>query len=1067
MARGSNAPLRMEGERRHLTVMFTDMVDFTMMGESLSEESVFELTRRVVGEQGKAIQSHGGVVQDFAGDGIMAVFGAPVAMEDAALRACRTALDIQERVGRLHGELEASYGVRPQLRIGIHTGPAVVGQIGEGKPMSYSALGDTVNVASRLQTSAAPGSVCITKATLDLVEGFVDTTFLGERRFKGKAQAIEVYRLDALRSGVTRFGAKRRHGLTRLRGRDVELALLHEHWNVVKAGRFRPVNVIGDAGLGKSRLIFEFTESLHDQPVLLLEAICRPEGTGIPFLPLVEVMRSWFGIPQEGASPDLIETKLKEGLERLKIDVETSLPYLLNLVIGGGSADGFGALPASELVGLHTREALRQLIFALCRLGRPVVMVVEDLHWIDSASQGVLDDVVKNATDEPLLLLCSFRPQFHPIWALTGGGAELRLSALTNVIATEIIRERLEGQSLPEELVELGVAKSEGNPLFAEEFASYLSQKGSQRELAGDAGFGGAYADLDDIPTSLENLIMDRVHRLGRDTISFLQAASVLGRQFPMGLAQQVADINGKLVLLLPQLELDGLIFRVDRDIGDSSEDYAFKHALVQDALYGSLLTPQKAVLHQKAAEALEELYGDKAPDVADMLAHHYVRTQRAEKAVYYLALAAKKSLRVFSLAEAQAYLDQALVKIAAEPDCASDRLLAEIVVDRLLVCCWEADFIGMREIAEKYRARLEAAGDSRELSRILAWLGEAYLNAARFDEAEHVLDRARAIGEELEDEECIAYAMWDQMWLYMVTPDGRPRDAIETMAQRVLQAAERLKDPYLETLTYLLLSTDGLQRGHATLAGRWAAKLIELGRRRRYPPAQSLGWVYAASAASYAEDHEKALVDSKLAIGTSHGHFERIMAESAQGVVLVGAGRPVEGLSILERLRREVIEASYLVQLTTIEIPCGIAMVLSGNYAGGVADLENTIARFSRWRNKRMLAWGHLALGEVYLSLATAGKLPASKVLRQNASFFVRAIPAARRRARRHLEEAVRHARAADTPGLLAQGLADLGLLSKFAGQPEPARLFFQQARAIAEELGAKKLIGRIDAAL
>ena len=286
-------------------------------------------------------------------------------------------------------------------------------------------------------------------------------------------------------------------------------------------------------------------------------------------------MRSWFGIPEEGASRDLIEAKLKEGLARLKIDPEASLPYLLNLVIGGGSPNGLGALPASELVGLHTREALRQFIFALCRLGRPVVMVVEDLHWIDSASQGVLDDVVKNATDEPLLLLCSFRPQFHPIWGLTGGGAELRLSALTNVIATEIIRERLEGQALSEELVELGVAKSEGNPLFAEEFASYLSQKNAHRGQAGDAGFGGAYADLDDIPTSLENLIMDRVHRLGRDTISFLQAASVLGRQFPMGLAQQVADINGKLISLLPQLELDGLIFRVDRDIGDSSMDYA------------------------------------------------------------------------------------------------------------------------------------------------------------------------------------------------------------------------------------------------------------------------------------------------------------------------------------------------------------------------------------------------------------------------------------------------------------------------------------------------------------
>ena len=1066
MARGSTAALHMEGERRHLTVMFTDMVNFTVMAESLSEESVFGLTRRIAGEQAKAIQFHGGVVQDFAGDGIMAVFGAPVAMEDAALRACRTALDIQDRIARLQGELQDSYGVRPLLRIGIHTGPAVVGQIGEGKPMSYSALGDTVNVASRLQAAAEPGSVCITKATLDLVEGFVDTTFLGTRQFKGKAQTIEIYRLDALRSGMTRFGAKRRHGLTRLRGRDVELALLHEHWNVVKEGRFRPVNVIGDAGLGKSRLIFEFTESLHDQPVLLLEAICRPEGAGMPFLPLIEVMRSWFGIPPD-ASRDLAEARLKDGLARLKLDQETTLPYLLNLVIGGASADAL-ALPASELTGLRIREALRAFIFRLCEQGSPVVLVVEDLHWIDSASQGVLDDIVRSANDEKLLLLCSFRPQFQPIWMLAGGATELRLRALTNVIATEIIRERLEGHALSEDLVELGVAKSEGNPLFAEEFASYLSQKGYQREQSGDAGLGeGALGGFGDIPSSLENLIMDNVHRLGRDTITFLQAASVLGRQFPMNLAKQVADINGKMIGLLPQLELHGLIFRVDHEFGEAPADYAFKHALVQDALYGSLLTPQRASLHQKAAEALEELYGDKAGDVADTLAHHYVRTHRAEKAVYYLSLAAKKSLRVFSLTEAQSYLDQALAKIAADPACADDRLLAEIVVDRLLVCCWEADFIGMQGIADKYRARLEAAGDSRELSRILAWLGEAYLNAARFDEAEKVLDRALKIGEELDDEECIAYAMWDQMWLYMVTPDGRPPDVIETMTKRVLQAAERLKDPYLETLTYFLLSSEGLQRGQATLAAKWAAKLIELGRRRRYAPAQSLGWVYAAFAASLAEDHDKALGDSKLAVGTSHGHFESIMAESAQGVVLLGAGRPVEALSILQRLRREVIESSYLVQLTLIEIPCGVAMVQSGDYAGGVADLENTLARFASWRNKRMLAWGHLALGEVYLELATDGKLPPSKVLRQNASFFVRAIPAAKRRARRHLEQAVRYSHDAGTPGILAQALADLGLLCKSTGQLPAARKFLDEARVIAEELGARKLIARIDAAL
>jgi class 3 adenylate cyclase len=1040
--------------------MFTDMVDFTVMGENLSEESVFELTRRIAGEQAQAIKAQGGGVQDFAGDGIMAVFGAPVAMEDAALRACRTALDIQDRMKRLAGELKASYGVAPQLRIGIHTGPAVVGKIGEGKPMSYSALGDTVNVASRLQASAEPGAVCITRATLDLVDGFVDVTSLGERKFKGKGQAIEVYRLDALRSGVTRFGAKRRHGLTRLRGRDVELALLHEHWNVVREGHFRPVNVIGDAGLGKSRLIFEFTESLRDQSVLLLEAICRAEGAAIPFQPLTEVMRSWFGVPEDGTSRDVVETKLKQGLERLKMDPDATLPYLANLVTG--SANALAAMPASELVGVRTRDALRQFVLGLCRLGAPVVMVVEDLHWIDTASQGVLDDIVKNANDEPLLLLCSYRPQFDPVWAAIG--TTLRLNALTNVIATEIIKERLEGRALPEELVELGVAKSEGNPLFAEEFANYLSQKGAQIEQSGDASFTGR-GEMEDIPTSLENLIMDRVHRLGRDTIWLLQAASVLGRQFPISLAEQVAELNGKMVKLLPQLEQHGLLFRVDRERSDTPADYAFQHALVQDALYGSLLTPQRATLHQKAAEALEESYGEKSADVADMLAHHYARTNRSDKAVHYLSLAAKKSLRVFSLAEAQGHLDQALAKIEAEPACADDKLLAEIVVDRLMVCCWEADFTGMAEIAERYRQRLEAAGDSRELSRILSWLGEGYLNATRFDDAERVLARARAIGEALGDEECIAYAMWDQMWLYLVTPDGRPLNAIEKMAERVLEAAARLDDVYLESLTYLLLSFDPLQRGYVATAQEWAEKLIDLGKRTGYPPAQSLGWVCAAWAAAFAEDHEQALVNSELAVSASHGKFERIMADSAQGVVLAGAGRTDEASGILSRVRAQLLESGYLVQLTAIDIPYGGAMVQSGDIAGGVAHLERCIETFSTWRNKRMLAWAHLVLGEIYRGLAA--KRPPIRLLRQNARFFVGALPAAKRRARMHLEEAVRFAQEADTPGLLAQALAGLGFLGAASGQQVDSRQYLEEARQIADKLGAAKLTARIAAAL
>ena len=677
----------------------------------------------------------------------------------------------------------------------------------------------------------------------------------------------------------------------------------------------------------------------------------------------------------------------------------------------------------------------------------------------------MLDEVVKSATDEPLLLLCSFRPQFESLWTLQGSATDLRLSALTNVIATEIIRERLEGHVLSEELVTLGVTKSEGNPLFAEEFASYLSQRGAPRDQGGDASFGGSRSDLDDIPTSLENLIMDRVHRLGRDTIWLLQAASVLGRQFPMSLVEQVAELNGTVVNLVPKLEQHGLLFRVDGERSDTPTDYAFNHALVQDTLYGSLLTPQRATLHQKAAEALEESYGEKSADVADVLAHHYARTQQSGKAVYYLSLAAKKNLRVFSLAEAQAQLDQALARIEVEPACADDKLLAEIVVDRLMVCCWEADFTGMADIAERYRQRLEAAGDSRELSRILSWLGEGYLNATRFDDAERVLERARVIGEEFQDQECIAYAMWDQMWLAMVTPDGRPHDTIEQMAERVLDAATRLNDIYLESLTYLLLSFNPLQRGHVATAEKWAGKLIELGKRTGYPPAQSLGWVCAAWAASFAEDHEKALINSELAVSASHGKFERIMADSAQGVVLTFAGRAEEGRDLLARVRQELIETGYLVQLTAIDIPYGVALVGSGDFAGGVAHLEHCIATFSSWRNKRMLAWAHLALGEIYRGLAA--QRPPMRVLRQKVRFFAGALPSAKRRAREHLQEAVRCAQAADTPGMLAQALAGLGFLSAASGPSAESRGYLEEARQIAEELGAEKLAARIAAAL
>ena len=568
---------------------------------------------------------------------------------------------------------------------------------------------------------------------------------------------------------------------------------------------------------------------------------------------------------------------------------------------------------------------------------------------------------------------------------------------------------------------------------------------------------------------------MDRVHRLGRDTIWLLQAASVLGRQFPLLLAQQVSELNGNATHLLPALEQDGLIFRVNSQRGDQPADYAFKHALVQDALYGSLLTPQRASLHQKAAEALEASYGEQASDVADVLAHHYVRTDRSDKAVLYLSLAAKKSLRVFSLAEAQAYLDQALAKIAKEPDCADDKLVASLVVDRLLVCCWEADFVGMAAIAQQYLPRLEAAGDSRELSRILSWLGEGYLNAVRFDDAERVLARARKIGEELGDEECIAYAMWDQMWLYLVTPDGRPPHALEAMAERVLSAAAELHDVYLETLTYLLLSFDPLQRGHVVQAKEWANKLVELGQRTGYPPAQSLGHVCAAWAAAFAEDHEEALAESAQAISASQPvissrSWRKVRKASCSSApdARSRAGALSSGFGAKSR------RGGYLVQLTAVEIPYRYRHAARRRCApGGVAHLKRALGLFADWRNTRRVGLGQpRAGGHLSATRHQFNELPPqASVLhaQQCGASFIRAKTGAKRLARRSSRGSGSGSlQEADTPGFLAQGLAALGVLCKATRQLPSSRKYFEEARQIALDSRCRESsCERIDAAL
>jgi class 3 adenylate cyclase len=349
----------MEAERRQVTVLFTDMVGFTTFSERSGEEAAFTLMRSLSKLMGEAVREQGGIVQGFTGDGIMAVFGAPTAFEDAPLRASRSALAILQRLKEAEPELEAKHGVRPQLRIGLNTGLAVVGQVEGGADAAVTVLGDTVNFAARLQSLAEPGSICMSEATHRLVQGMVDATFAGEHAIKGKSEPQKAYRLDAVRHGATRFEAAISRGLSAFVGRERELEVL-DRALVEASSQLQVVDLVAEPGMGKSRLLHEFRQRIGKERAFVLSGSCSPDGQQTAFLPFIEVVRGSFRVDAGEPEKDVAQ-KLETGLTALGLHSQRNLGLLLHLFglkVPEGALTGLDGL----LIGLHTRELLQQLL---------------------------------------------------------------------------------------------------------------------------------------------------------------------------------------------------------------------------------------------------------------------------------------------------------------------------------------------------------------------------------------------------------------------------------------------------------------------------------------------------------------------------------------------------------------------------------------------------------------------------------------------------------------------------------------------------------------------------------
>lgn len=630
---------RIEGEKKTVTVMFCDMEGYSRFAEKLGPESVYNLMDRVYDILTRKVNDYGGTVNELTGDGIMALFGAPVALEDAPQRAIRSALSIHRDMTRLSDQINSgqdSSAIR--MRIGIHSGPVVMGTVGNDLRVDFKALGDTVNLASRMESLAEPGTTYVTGEVFKLTEGLFRFENLGEKKIKGRSTPVSVYRVLAPNSGRTRFDVSAERGLTPLIARERELEILMDAYRRSRAGRGQAVSIVSVAGMGKSRLLYEFRKAVSSENVTFLEGKCLSYSKRVAYHPLVEILKSNFRIHEEDTSSDISE-KVNNGLSKIGIDVSVDALYLLELLsVTDNKADTVFVSPDSKkerIVDILIRVVLKGAQF------RPLILAIEDLHWMDKSSEYVIREILDNIPAERVFFIFTYRPQFTPEWKTRSYHNQIVLSRLSDRECLMMAGHLLKVKSFEEDLGELLIEKTEGVPLFIEEFVRSFIDLGII-EIKDDRHCLRAGSSDVRIPSTIQDVIMSRVDALPESARAILKTGSAIEREFSYELLRNITGLpEADLGSILSELKNTELIYQ--RGIAPEST-YVFRHAMIMEVVYDTILSRQKRMLHRSIGEAMEALYKGNVEEKSASLARHFIEGGMPEKAAQYLRFAARKA---------------------------------------------------------------------------------------------------------------------------------------------------------------------------------------------------------------------------------------------------------------------------------------------------------------------------------------------------------------------------------------------------------------------------------------
>jgi class 3 adenylate cyclase/tetratricopeptide (TPR) repeat protein len=988
----------LEGERKQVTVLFADLKGSMELLADRDPEEARQLLDPVLERMIEAVHRYEGTVNQVMGDGIMALFGTPIAHEDHAVRACYAALRMQETVTRYGDELQRSHGVPVQIRVGLNAGAVVVRAIDSSLHMDYTAVGQTTHLAARMEQMAKPGSVLTTEETLRLAEGFVQVKALGPVSVKGLADSVEVFELIGAASTRTRIQAFAARGLTRFVGRQAEFEALHRALERAGTSHGQVVAVIGEPGVGKTRLVYEFTRSHHTHDWLQLESSSVSYGRATAYLPVRDLLKAYFQIDDRDDGRKMRE-KLTGKLLTLDAALGLTLPAFLTLLDVPVEDRSWQDLDPTQR-RQRTLAAIKQLLLRESQV-QPLLLVFENLHWIDAETQAILDSLIDSLPTTRLFLLVNYRPEYQHGWGNKTSYTQLRLDPLPPASAEELLQALLGDDPSLVPLKRLLIARTEGNPFFLEESVRALVETGG---LVGERGAYRPLQPLDSlqVPATVQAVLAARIDRLPPEEKRLLQTAAVIGTEVPFILLQAIVELSEE-ELRRGLGHLQAAEFLYETSLFPELE-YTFKHALTHEVASGSLLQERRRALHAGIVAASERLYADRLTEQAERLAQHAFRGEVWDKAVAYCRQAGTKASARSAFREVVACAEQALQALSHLPE---SRATQEQAIDLRLdlrTALWSlGELRPMLDHLREAATLAEALDDQPRLGGVSAYMCRYLREVGDHDGAVESGQHALAVAETLGD------------FALQVTAHQFLGVAYHTLGDH-RRAMGMLRNNVESLEGELLREFFGAAGLPSVLSRDWLARcLAELG---AFPE----GIAHAEEALRIAEvvDHPNSLIHAYLGIG-----FLALRQRNLS-----------RAIPVLERCLELCRVFSFRLWFPETTSALGCAYACAGRFAEALPLLEQVEQRGAA---TGQMGGQSLRVGYVSEAYLLAGRMQESVQLAERAL-----------------------ARAQKERGYQAWALRLLGEIAAHQAPPEaePAAHHYRQALALAEELGMRPLV-------